>query len=203
MQTSPARSASSATPETNPKILLNSFYYLVADGVLRYFLIKDPHFNALGFDPSTGIANGTSWVKGIQQQSEEDDSSDADITPFTQHGGKLLLVHGTADTTIPTGASVLLYQRIAAAMAPRTPADSFMRLYLIPGFGHGRGVFNAGLNAIGTLDAWADRQQAPAGLVATDAHTGRTRPLCAWPTWPRYTAGDPNSSSSFTCTPPQ
>ena len=182
--------------EANPKIILNSFYYLVADGVLRYFLTKDAHYDALGFDPAAGADARKNWVEGIRQQSEEDDSSDGDVSAFASHGGKLLLVHGTADTTIPTDASVLLYQRITAA----TPhAEDFVRLYLVPGFGHGRGVFAAGFDAIGTLDAWADRKAAPEHLVVADQHGGRTRPLCAWPSWPRYTDGDANAATSFNC----
>ena len=189
-------------PEKNPKVILNSFYYLVAEGVLRYFLTKDPQYNALLFNPSTGIGSGKDWVAGIRTQSEEDDASDADLSRFAGHGGKLLLVHGTADTTIPTEASVLLYQRIATIMGPQV-TNSFVRLYLIPGFGHGRGVFDAGFNAIATLDAWADRRQTPANLTVIDqGHGARTRPLCEWPTWPRYIAGDGNTASSFACTKP-
>jgi len=41
------------------------------------------------------------------------------------------------------------------------------------------------------------------GLVTLDqnaATRGRTRPVCEWPSWPKYNgAGDPNSASSFTC----
>ena len=43
-----------AHPFHPPIPLLNSFYYLVGDGVLRFFLTKDPHFNALTFDTRTG-----------------------------------------------------------------------------------------------------------------------------------------------------
>ncbi|RYZ11662.1 MAG: tannase/feruloyl esterase family alpha/beta hydrolase, partial [Comamonadaceae bacterium] len=28
----------------------------------------------------------------------------------------------------------------------------------------------------------------------------RARPLCEWPTWPRYRGGDANAAASFTCT---
>ncbi len=182
-----------------PIPLLNSFYYLVGDGVLRFFLTGDKHFDSLSFDTKSGGR----WVPGILQQSAEDDAGLADLTPFAAHGGKLLLVHGTADSTIPTDASVLLYQRIVEAMG-QPQADGFLRLYLIPGYGHGRGVFNAGFDTVGVLDAWADRQQAPVNMVATDQNkdASRTRPLCAWPNWPRYTGGDISRAESFTCEAP-
>ena len=181
-----------------PMPLLNSFYYLVGDGVLRFFLTKDTHFNALTFDTKTG--DGGKWVPGILQQSAEDDASLADLTAFEEHGGKLLIVHGIADATIPTDASVFLYKRILAAMGePRTHA--FARLYLVPGFGHGHGVFKAGFDPVGVLDAWADKGTPPANLVVSDQNKGanRTRPLCAWPTWPKYVMGDRNVAASFSC----
>ncbi len=170
-----------------PIVLLNSFYYVVGDGVLRFFLTKDAHFNALTFDWKKGGGR----VPGILEQSREDDASLADLTPFEQHGGKLLLVHGTADATIPTEASVLLYKRIVEAMG-QAKADEFLRLYLIPGFGHGRGVFDAGFDTVGVLDAWADQGTAPAGLKVVDQNKGANRvmPLCAWPAWPKYVDGD-------------
>ena len=170
-----------------PIVLLNSFYSLVADGVLRFFLTKDKHFNTFTFDWKTGGGR----VPAIQQQSAEDDASLADLTPFQQHGGKLLLVHGTADATIPTDASVLLYMRIVQAMG-QAKADEFLRLYLIPGFGHGRGVFNAGFDTVGVLDAWADGGKTPMELRVVDQNKGaaRSMPMCAWPGWPQYVGGE-------------
>jgi feruloyl esterase len=189
-------------PMKHPFYPFNSFYYLVADGVLRDFL-KDKRLSALTFDWQSGGSNGQ-FIPAIREQSAEDDASLADLTPFAAHGGKLILVHGTADTTIPTDASVLLYNRIVAAMG-QPAADSFLRLYLIPGFGHAHGVFNAGFDTVGALDAWADRQQAPTHLAASDQNLGatRARPLCAYPSWPRYDSGDPNLAASFHCEAPR
>lgn len=198
-----------------PIVLLNSFYYLVGDGVLRFFLTKDKHFDALTFDTKTGGILATpardahpqsqagpgAFVPGILKQSAEDDASLADLTPFAAHGGKLLLVHGTADSTIPTDASVLLYRRIVSAMGQER-ADEFLRLYLVPGYGHGRGVFDAGFDTVGTLDRWVEQGIAPTWFVAHDQNknTARTRPVCPWPSWPKYTGGDPDAASSFACT---
>jgi feruloyl esterase len=185
-------------PMKHPVFPFNSFYYLVADGVLRDFL-KDPKLSALTFDWKDGGTSGQ-FIPAIRVQSAEDDASLADLTPFASHGGKLILVHGDADTTIPTDASILLYHRIIAAMG-QTTADNFLRLYLIPGYGHARGVFNAGFDTVGTLDAWADQKQAPGHLIVTDQNLGasRTRPLCAYPAWPQYDSGDPNVAASFHC----
>ena len=190
-------------PLAQPAPVLNSFPLFIADAVVRYFIVRDPHYNALLFDPATGsdpAGPPGKWVSIIQEQSGEEDASLADLSPFAQHGGKLLLVHGTADVVIPTAASVQLYQRIVAAMG-QEQADSFLRLYVVPGLAHGFGRFNAGFDTVGVLDAWADRGEAPHDLVAKDNRYGRvrSRPLCAWPAWPRYGGGDPNAAASFTC----
>jgi hypothetical protein len=68
----------------------------------------------------------------------------------------------------------------------------------------------AGLQGlIGSLTAlrnWVEKNQAPAGLTATDGNpnANRSRPLCEWPTWPKFTgaAGSEGSAASFTCVDP-
>jgi acetyl esterase/lipase len=170
---------------------------VIADGVVRFFLTDNPHFNALTLNPATGGA----YAKDLLPQSIESDASDADLTPFEQHGGKFLMLHGTADSVIPTNASVQFYQRMQAKMG-QEEMDKFVRFYLIPGYGHDHGVFNAGFDALGVLDRWVEDGQAPEGLVALDNNKsglGRTRPLCVYPSWPKYVSGDPNQASSFTC----
>jgi feruloyl esterase len=179
----------------NPVFLFNSFGYVIGDAVTRNFLTVGRHYNALHFDTATG----GQWHDELLHQAREIDSTDADLRPFLAHGGKLLLLHGTTDTVIPTASTVDYYQRLQATLGADTTVG-FARLYLIPGMGHGFGRFNAGFDTIGTLDAWADAGHAPTSLIVTDNHNSRTRPLCAYPTYPRYTGtGDPNTAASFTC----
>jgi hypothetical protein len=185
-------------PFRTPVVLLNSFYYIVADGVLRYFLTGDPHFNGLHFDPKTGGR----YADELLPQSIASDASDADLAPFERHGGKFLMVHGTTDATIPTGSTTEFYTMLQQRFDPKT-LDSFVRFYLIPGFGHGRGVFEAGFDALGVLDRWVETGVAPGPLQVKDNHGGahgRTRPLCDYPSWPRYLQGDPGDAASFRCT---
>lgn len=185
--------------EHPPRILLNSFYYVVGDQVLRFFLTGDDHFNALTFNTTTG----GKYADQLLPQSRASDASNADLARFAQHGGKFLMLHGTADATIPTDSSVLYYKMVQARMAQQK-MDSFLRFYLVPGFGHGRGVFDAGFDALGVLDRWVDTGVAPKDLVVVDNNKksgGRTRPLCVYPAWPKYNGrGDKNAASSFTCT---
>jgi feruloyl esterase len=184
--------------EHPPKIFLNSFYYVIGDQVLRFFLTGDDHFNALTFDTTTG----GKFSSDLLPQSEASDASDSDLALFARHGGKFLIVHGTTDATIPTNASVMYYKGVQSKMSQRE-MDAFLALYLIPGFGQGRGAFDAGFDALGVLDRWLDTNVAPKDLVVVDNNKRshrRTRPLCIYPSWPKYKgSGDMNAASSFVC----
>jgi len=81
--------------------------------------------------------------------------------------------------------------------------ESFARYYEVPGLGHAVStVFNATWDSLTALEQWAERATAPTGQTTVDTVgvPGRSRPLCDYPKWPRYTgAGDVNAASSFVC----
>ena len=184
-------------PLHSPIFVFNSFGYVIGDDVLRNFLTVGHHYNALKFPVKTGA----SWHDELLTEGREIDATDTNLGPFLARGGKLLLVHGSRDNIIPTDSTVDFYRRLRASMGDEAVA-SFVRLYIIPGFGHGDGRFDAGFDTVGTLDQWVDHGIAPQHLVVTDNHNGRTRPLCDWPLYPRYAAGNPKRAESFVCTAP-
>jgi feruloyl esterase len=184
-------------PLHNPVFIFNGFGYVIGDDILRNFFTVGYHYDARNFDTSTG----GQWHNELLHQAHEIDSTSVDLRIFAAHGGKLILVHGTTDNIVPTNSSVDYYQRLRTTMGADATAR-FARLYLIPGLGHGFGLFNAGFDTIGVLDAWADKNITPENLIVTDNHNGRTRPLCDWPTYARYNSGDPNLAISFTCMQP-
>jgi len=74
---------------------------------------------------------------------------------------------------------------------------------MLPGFGHGFGPFNAKIDSLTALQNWVEKGQAPKGMTTTDGNpnANRSRPLCEWPTWPKFTGapGSEGNASSFTC----
>lgn len=185
-------------PLRNPVIVLNSFGYVIGDDVTRNFLTVGRHFDSRTFD----LSGGGPWHEELLKAAQEIDSTDVNLQPFVARGGKLILVHGTTDPVIPTNSTVDYYQRVQVRLGAEV-TKSFARLYLVPGMGHGDGRFDGGFDTVGTLDAWVERGIAPENLVVTDNNSGRTRPLCEWPAWPRYDgSGDVKSASSFTCVQP-
>jgi feruloyl esterase len=99
-------------------------------------------------------------------------------------------------------------------------ADSFVRLFMVPGMEHcggGAGVSVFGANSVPRNDAdhdvdaaverWVEQGVAPERIIAgkpkslTDASQFvRTRPLCAWPKTAHYTGtGSTDDAANFTC----
>ena len=153
--------------------------------------------------PSSASATSQTWFmrsgdwdyksftvdSGIQTAKEKTagalDAVNADLTPFRARGGKLILYHGWNDPAIPALNTVNYYDEVLAKMG-QTNADSFVRLYMVPGMQHcGGGTgpnefgqFGASAhsdpqhNAYVALENWVEKGTAPgassqAGMRAT------------------------------------
>jgi feruloyl esterase len=181
------------------------YFSVFWDQWVKYFVTGDSHFDSLTLDPQHPgpYQERISDLLGLQ------DVNRTDLSAFRKRGGKLLMMHGLADGLVATEATTEYYLRLIEEMGAKS-VRSFVRYYTIPGLGHvfgspqsAGGGFFAGWDPLPALEAWVEKGQAPSGLVTTDqnaATRGRTRPVCEWPSWPKYNgAGDPNSASSFTC----
>jgi pimeloyl-ACP methyl ester carboxylesterase len=171
--------------------------YRAGDQTVKFILTRDPKFDPLQFDPKKYQAR-IATVASIM------DVTDVSLEKFRAKGGKIIMTHGTADDFITPHNSIDYYSKQAAQFGqPRL--DSFLRFYMIPGFAHGYGGFNAKIDSLTALQNWVEKGQPPSGLVATDGNTGptagRSRPLCEWPKWPKFTGkpGTENSAESFRC----
>jgi feruloyl esterase len=184
-----------ATPVPASAPSLNLFW----DHWIRYFVAQDPNYNALTVDPQ----NLGALQARVNQLSSQLDVNKAAFSPFAAKGGKLLIVHGTADVLVSTRATEQYFERLQATMGEAKVRD-FARFYEIPGYGHAVStVFNAAWDSLTTLENWVENHNAPLDQVVTDSvgSPGRQRPLCEYPSWPRYRGeGDINAASSFYCT---
>jgi feruloyl esterase len=168
------------------------------DQWIRYFVTRDPNYNSLTVDPQ----NPGSLQARISQLSGLQDVNKTDLSVFNAKGGKILMAHGMSDALVSTRSTEQYYQRLQTTMGASAVAN-FVRFYEIPGYGHAvSSVFNAAWDSLTTMENWVENGVMPPEQIVVDAAgvPGRTRPLCEYPTFPRYNgAGDVNAASSFTC----
>ncbi|MGV9881054.1 tannase/feruloyl esterase family alpha/beta hydrolase [Streptomyces sp. NPDC003006] len=170
------------------------------DQWVRYFITRDPAHDSLAVDPRRPGA----WQQRISRLSALQDVNDPDLRRFAEAGGKLLLLHGTADELVSHRSTIEYFQRVQKRMG-RHATGAFARLYLIPGANHVNidASFAASYDSLSALESWTEEGKAPSRPVVTDTSpTGnaRTRPLCAYPAWPKYRGhGSPAAVHSFTC----
>lgn len=170
---------------------------VLVDQWIKYSITRDAAFDSLTLDPE----NPGPWAGRISELSVQLDTS-TDISAFAARGGKLLLAHGLADVLVSSRATADYYQRLQAQMGA-AQVDTFARYYEVPGLGHAVStVFNATWDSLTALEQWAERGTAPVAQTTVDTVgvPGRSRPLCDFPKWPRYTGvGDVNAATSFAC----
>ena len=170
------------------------------DQWIRFFVTRDANANSLAVDPQNPGALQSRIVEltGLQ------DVNSADLSAFQARGGKILMAHGSHDALVSTRATAQYYTRLRNAMGA-AQVDGFVRYYEIPGYGHAASsVFNAAWDSLTTLENWVEGGNVPPAQVVSDTAgvPGRTRPLCAYPAYARYVAGNVNAAGSFTCTAP-
>ena len=129
---------------------------------------------------------------------------DPDLRPYMKHGGKLIIYHGWSDPGISSAGTVAYYNTMTQKVGGVKEAESFSRLYMIPGMHHcGGGPGPNTFDMLTTLENWVEKGQAPGGVLAshaTDGKIDRTRPLCPYPQMARYTGkGSIDEAANFVC----
>jgi hypothetical protein len=181
----------------NPMPVTSGYGFQYWDQWVKYFLTRDPGYNSLDVDPR----RPGKWLPRISYLSTIEDRNDADLRPFARSGGRLILMHGSADELVSHRSTNDYYRRVQDTVGARQTSQ-FMRYYLVPGANHadfGAPAFAAGWDSLSALEQWVDKGQSPVRPVVSDIRDARTRPLCEYPLWPRYRSGDPARAQSFVC----
>jgi hypothetical protein len=151
-------------------------------------------------------------------------STNPDLKAFKKRGGKLIIYHGWSEGAIPPEMAINYYKSVVAKMGQRD-ADSFLRLYMVPGMQHcflGPGpnwfgqafactTCDAKHDIVASLEDWVERGVAPDTIIATKykndiARTdlARTRPLCPYPGIAKYKgSGSIDDAANFVCQAPK
>jgi hypothetical protein len=152
-------------------------------------------------------------------------SFNPNLSAFRARGGKMIQYHGWNDQSFAPGAIAHFYSTVIDAQpaANKTAqAQSFYRLFMVPGMGHCSGgygpinfgglatpappVIDADHDILEALDRWVGKGVAPDRIIATtkdDAKGPRRQmPLCPYPSVATYVSGDVNRAESFQCKAP-
>jgi feruloyl esterase len=130
------------------------------------------------------------------------DSTWTNLTTFSGHGGKLLFYHGLSDPWFSPLETLRYYEQMSKDTS-NGAAESWSRIYFVPGMGHCQGG-SATLDTFDMLSAivdWVEKGTAPDRVIATGrAFPGRSRPLCPYPQHAEYSgSGDTNDAANFVC----
>ena len=171
-------------------------YYAAAEAAK--VVENDEHVDRFRHDPAE-------FADAYLELSRLMDPSDPDLSPFSDHGGKLLVWYGTADTCVSIYRTAQYFDRIRDRMGAEK-VSTFARFLVTPGIGHeGNGPGPETHDLLTALDEWVENGVAPDALIArkVDRESGKTileRPMCEYPKFARYKGtGDVTKADSFYC----
>ncbi len=133
-------------------------------------------------------------------------ATNTDLSPYFNHGGKLILYHGWADTLMSPYNTIDYYEGVRKTVGS-TATDKSARLFMAPGMDHcGGGAGPHEFDAVGAMVNWLQQGKAPDQIIAThstDGKVDRSRPLCAYPKVARYKGtGSIDDAANFACVDP-
>jgi len=165
----------------------------------RYVVFNNPTWDWKTFDAERDIA--------LALKADDHETVDViqpDITRFAARGGKMLMYHGWTDPLVPPRASINKLVQLQQNLGGADKATQSVRLFMVPGMGHcGGGEGPNAFDMIGALERWVEHRGAPTHIIAShvnERRVDRTRPLCPYPQFARYTgSGSIDDASNFVC----
>lgn len=171
---------------------------ILAVNIGYQFTPPEPSFDVLTFDYDRDVPK-------LAQQALAMQTTTANVDRFVERGGKMVLVHGMADGAF-TAIDTIDYLNRLQERYGEAQVQAFARLYLVPGMNHtSGGPATDAYDALGAVVDWAENGTAPTYLIgragAGTPWPGRTRPLCPYPQYARYSGnGSLEAAQSFACT---
>ena len=166
----------------------------------EFFTPPDPAFAITSFDFDRDPARMEAFSAIF------DTYRDATLAAFRKRGGKLLIFHGTADPIFSALESIDYYQRLTRNNGGPEATAAWARLFLVPGMNHcAGGPATDSFDGLAAIVNWVESGAAPSRIDASagpgaSSFAGRTRPLCPFPAYARYSGtGSLDDGAHFTC----
>jgi Tannase and feruloyl esterase len=188
-----------SAPPALPPLPTNGIAWIFGAGGLQHIFARDPNFDVRKYRPED-------FADRVREVSALMDSTNPDLSAFKAHGGKLIMLEHMSDYAQSPYAGIGYFQKVRERMGEADVAG-FMRLYTAPGVDHVGSGAPANVDMLSILVDWVENGRAPGDLGVVEQQpvlpitVDRALPLCQWPAWPHYRAGDPKSATSFACGP--
>jgi hypothetical protein len=182
-----------------PPLPNNGIAWVYGAGGIAHVFARDPKFDVRKYRPED-------FAERVREVSALMDSTNPDLSAFKAHGGKLVMLEHMSDYAQSPYAGIGYFQQVQKHMGEATVAD-FMRLYTAPGVDHVGSGGPSNVDMLSVLVDWVENGRGPEDLTVVEQQAAlpiavdRSLPLCRWPAWPHYKAGDSKSAASFACAP--
>lgn len=195
---------------TPPGVVSNA--QALAENYLKYMAfqvgqvgpsIQDWQFTIAGFN-------------ALRPMGEMYNATNADLSAFRAHGGKLILWQGWADQAIPPFGTLAYYDAVQDRMGGLQQVQQFARLFMVPSMYHcgsGYGPNLSDTDMVAPMVAWVEQGVAPEKIVASQKEGGkgggpiqvvRTFPVFPYPEQTKYTGqGSINDANNYVGVMPQ
>ena len=164
----------------------------------RYVVFGDAAWDWRTFNLTSDLA------RSVKQDAGVIDSSNINLKPFFDRGGKLLMYHGWADQQVAASNSVDYFGKVTKTAGKNSVGKS-IALYMVPGMGHcAGGAGTDTFDKMAAIESWVKTGRAPESIVAAHRTAGavdRTRPLCPFGKVARWNgSGSTDDAANFSCT---
>jgi hypothetical protein len=206
----------SMPPSADPDAEGEGGNYQYGSYYVRYFVARDPQFNALSYEPAAFKAR-------VIELSTILDTVDPDLTAFFNRGGKLILREDLSDKGQSAMAGLQYWDAVVAKLG-KDKVDEFFAAYVATGLGHTASGYEAGtpntpnygipghVDLLEPLENWVEKGiKPPDALTLTNRRALQpyevlaAKPMCRYGTYPKFIGASPaggEDAKNYACVAP-